>query len=340
ILYKLASRWEREAREDSRNYYPYITLLDDLLFHAEFRFPDYIAFEQDGPFFHRLQNWLENLEEDAQQQVLLQSLDHLIFFDSSQMRALHRDAFRRILVPWISRKIMTTRDYLAEDIDERLYALLSQCALFSITESFHSPEFLKVNGLLGLSKPSVLTEDEGFAEQIISSTEAERIVIFEDFVGTGNQAFRILNVVQKAARNRHIIFIPLIILETGLTNLQGLRSKSFAIEPVITIPSSGCLTSEQHIGEPKEFSFIRALVWQTAERVMQKQGQHDDAPEHPFGYENSGGLVVTCHNSPNNTLPLVHHKAPLWDPLFRRLHHKTTKKGLPHGNKPPSKRKN
>jgi hypothetical protein len=47
----------------------------------------------------------------------------------------------------------------------------------------------------------------------------------------------------------------------------------------------------------------------------------DDPPTHAFGFERCGSLVVTFHNTPNNTLPLIHHKSDRWEPLFRRIHH-------------------
>jgi hypothetical protein len=67
---------------------------------------------------------------------------------------------------------------------------------------------------------------------------------------------------------------------------------------------------------------VRGIVKNTAQRVLKAEDEFDDPPTDPFGYEDSGELIVTCHNAPNNTLPLIHHKAPLWKPLFRRLHHK------------------
>lgn len=338
-LYQIAKRWQIEAWEDPPSHYPYISLIEDLVFHEEFRFPDYIAFEKDGPFFFRLRAWIGNLTSEKKQQALLQLLDHLMFFDSSQMRALYRDAFRRILIPWLCQKQMTILDHLAADIDQQIHGLLSNCALFCITESFQFDLFLKTNDLLGLSKPRILTEDPDFARQLVSTYKQKQIIVFEDFVGTGNQASRILEIVKTVAHKSQIIFVPLLILESGLTKLGSLASPKFTIEPVLTIPASACLTSRSHPKEPKEFSLIRGLVRDTAEIVTAPFGKHDDIPKSAFGYEDSGALVVTCHNSPNNTLPLIHHEAPLWRALFRRLHHRPTKRTGKNARKSFPKRK-
>src|SRR6266851_1484001 len=132
-LYRLAIKWEHEALEDRRDRYPYITLLDDLTFHAKLRFYHYSAFTADGPFFHRLERWLKNLEKESQQQVLLRLLNHLIFIDGYQATSLYKDAFRRIILPWLLKGRMEIPDYFAPNFHEKVVALLCRCDLFGLT---------------------------------------------------------------------------------------------------------------------------------------------------------------------------------------------------------------
>jgi hypothetical protein len=148
-------------------------------------------------------------------------------------------------------------------------------------------------------------------------------VLCEDIVGTGKQAGKILRALEDRAPARwRFLFVPLIAFESGIDNLRNNFGLRTVVRPLITLPRTQCLTDEAQAAEPEVFKFVRGIINKTAPRVMERADQFDDPPTNPFGYEGTGGIIVTCHNAPNNTLPLIHHKAPAWDPLFRRLHHK------------------
>ena len=100
----------------------------------------------------------------------------------------------------------------------------------------------------------------------------------------------------------------------------------FTISPILEVSSGTCLGDGESAVEPPEFAAIRALVKATASRVLAPFDADDDPPKDAFGYKSSGAMLVTCHNCPNNTLPMIHHRAPKWNPLFRRIHH--SKDGL------------
>lgn len=207
---------------------------------------------------------------------------------------------------------------------------MNQYLLLSITESFGFSDFLHINDLHGLSKPFILGEKKEKVEDILPVPNSRRkgFIILEDFVGTGDQASGVLAEVRRHTPSEwRIIFVPLIILEQGLTTLaNGHELADITIEPVLIIPNTACVREMPATEEPPEFKHIRALVKLTAKNVLERLGSHDDPPKDPFGYKGSGALVVTCHNTPNNTLPLIHHRAPDWNPLFRRVHH--SKDGL------------
>jgi hypothetical protein len=154
------------------------------------------------------------------------------------------------------------------------------------------------------------------------------LIIFEDFVGTGKQAGRVLTEIKHlVAPHWKVLFIPLLVLKKGLKTLtKALEESGILVDPVWVVPSSSCLFEKPLHREPPDFKRIRALAKQTRRRVLEQYGSLDDPPSNPFGYKGSGALLVTCHNTPNNSLPLIHHRAPEWSPLFRRLHH--SKEGL------------
>ena len=41
-------------------------------------------------------------------------------------------------------------------------------------------------------------------------------------------------------------------------------------------------------------------------------------PYTPFGYKRTGGLVVMHSNTPDNSLPVIHHESDTWAPIFKR----------------------
>jgi hypothetical protein len=329
-LYKLARSWEKKARLDPRNHFQFQGLLDEIFFHADLCFVDYVQYRNEGEFPTRLRNWLNNVSDDRDKKVLLELVSLIFFIDRAQMLSLYRDAFRRIVVPFISEGEFCPEDMLSKDYEKRILDLMRQYRICSITESFKNPDFIQANDLTGLPKPTILGEDKRKIGVMLPNSKKglRGLIIFEDFVGTGKQARGVLiEVKRNVTAEWRLLFVPLIILEQGLKALcQGTDLASFKIEPDLVVSEASCIHGTARKGEAHKFKHIRAVVKSTANRVLEPLDETDDPPSHPFGYKGSGALIVTCHNTPNNTLPLIHHRSPDWVPLFRRIHH--SKDGL------------
>lgn len=325
-LEKTIEKWQQEANRDSTDNFKYEDFLDDLLFQADMRFSDYKQYPEDGPFAYRLKKWLDNIDDVAEKKIMFRMLRWLVFIDNKQMQSLYRDSYRSKVVPWIEKE-MNRDDFLATDYHHKLLNLLRQYHFCSVTESFNVSFFKQVNSLGGLPKMDVLGEQKRIVHErireVVASKKKKGLVIFEDMVGTGNQAAKVLREIVRVAPTKwRNLFIPLIIMHSGLQRLKDEKIKGFEIEPVLVIKETACIRPEVQQNEPSEFKYARSLVKRTAHKVITKLHQYDDVPKDAFGYEQSGALVVTSHNAPNNTLPLIHHRAPAWNPLFRRVHHK------------------
>ena len=323
-LYNRARDWENAAR-DERDTYPYIHLLNELSFQSELRYSDYLQYRDEGLFLTRLENWLDNLPTAKHQQALFRLLSHFIFIDELQMTALYRDAFRRVIAPWLHETSPTIDELLRPDTGEQQRQALMEYQVVSITESFTVNTLLTANDLHGIPRPLILGRRK---TQIISQigdlpTTLKGLIVCEDIVGTGKQAGKALNALEEAMPpGWRALFVPLILFEEGLGNIHRTWRTRAEIRPVVVIPKQCCLKDAPHDYEPYLFKYVRGLIRNTSRRVLEAYGEFDDPPKNPFGYEGSGGLVVTCHNAPNNTLPLIHHRAPSWRALFRRVHHK------------------
>lgn len=320
-LRDLVIRWDSSSSENFHSQ----RLLDELLFHAEVRFAEYVQYQQEGAFAVRLQKWLGNLSDDRLRRTLFQLLQWLMFIDRRQMRSLYRDAYRRVIVSWICDSAFNASSQLSEDYETRLRERLREYTLFSITESFNFPEFQQVNDLHGLARPRPLGPKIRTVAPAVAEVnpQSRGFIVLEDFVGTGDQAKRILLEIRRVSTSTlPVIFIPLIILERGFKAIQPhLERASIHVEPIFLIPRRVCIEPTQTPEEPHEFLRFRSLIEGTKRQVLRRLNKHDDPPDNAFGYKGSGALLVTAHNTPNNSLPLIHHRAPAWSPLFRRLHH-------------------
>jgi hypothetical protein len=321
-LYKTVHRWEQGGHLDRREAYPFMHTLNEILFHAGVRFEDYEQFKDEGPFPLRLKNWLENLASDRERKVLFKLLPSLIFIDRHQMKAFYRDAYRRLIIPWACQAELTASDMVSPDYDAQVRNRVSAYPFLSITESFSFPLFSNINNLAGLDKPIVIGENpKALSIHSDKLKHHKGAIVLEDFVGTGKQARDVLQELRKQIPTKsRLLFVPLIALDIGITAIRSLAGVETS--PVLIIPSRACLKKSAGPNESPTFKELRPLVRSTAERVLAQNGDLDDPPSDAFGYKGCGALVVTAHNTPNNSLPLIHHRAPMWSPLFRRLHHK------------------
>ena len=328
-LWKKVNSWQDQMSE--KDSFPYHKTFDDILFHAERRFNDYLQFrDEEGSFIVRLQRWLNNMSDEEQQKALFRLLRWIIFIDEKQMQSLYRDAFRSKVIPWLTRYHFTRDDLLSRQYKFKVLELLEKYYLRSVTESFNGPTFTNVNNLIGIPKLKIIGEDIERAcsdvKKLTKENQKLGIIIFEDMVGTGKQASRVIGKISKYFPTHwRSLFVPLIIQENGFKNFQEKKIRNLDIEPVIIIRNNLGIQREPNQEEPDEFNYTRGLVNITKSRVLESLNEYDDPPTDPFGYENSGALVVTSHNVPNNTIPLIHHRAPAWAPLFRRLHHSKEK---------------
>lgn len=326
-LQRLVGAWDARI-DDSRDHFSYRLLLDELFFHSDLRFEDYIQFrETEGAFPVRLARWLDNVSREQHKQLLFRLLRRLIFVDRLQMQSLYRDAYRRVIAQWLQTDL-TAAALLDPSLPAVLAKKLRRYPLYSITESFAFPEFLHVNHLVGLEKPTVLGDKPARVGNLIPGHDADidGLIIFEDVVGSGTQAARVLaEVRRRGAESWRYLFVPLIMFEVGRTTLQKkLSNPPFSVAPVFVVADSYCIHPQPRAAEPSEFTALRTLARDTFPRVRERLNSADVPPGNAFGYKGSGGLLVTFHNAPNNSLPLLHHKAPTWSALFRRLHHLTS----------------
>lgn len=295
-------------------------------------------------YMTRLAEWVGNVEADADRKLLLEYALHVAFFSHKDLRALYRTAFSGTITRWVIEQEKLSLDdaafqtRLAEELHQRTW----YCP---VTDSMDINEFYHANHIVGVShRPGFAllkmldepVKGEGSATRSrlmrnldryvndpnpdSSALPLKRLVLLEDFVGSGNQSCKAL---EWAAKNLKlpILFVPLVVCAPGVATLDGIAAK-VRISPLLTLGERDLLGPNRNgaVGIPNA-ERIEALARETFEQVA--GGPHADAriaPHTAFGFRQTGSSFVSYSNTPNNTVPMIHHEPASggWRPLFPR----------------------
>lgn len=304
--------------------------------------------DQSTQYMTRLAEWVGNMEADEDRKLLLEFALHLAFFSHADLCSLYRTAFSGPITRWVIEQERLTLDQ--PDFQKRLQEELHHRAWYCpVTDSMDINEFYHVNHIVGvkhrpgfallkmLDRPGgdeapdaetrLLKNLKNYINDtnpLASAPPLRRLVLLEDFVGSGTQAAGAL---EWAAKNLDlpILFVPLVICAPGALKLSKLAEKyvsNLRISPVLKLGECDLLGPKRSgvEGIPNA-ERIETLARDTFERVA--GGPHTDshlAPHTPFGFEETGSYFLSYSNTPNNTMPLIHHKPSVggWRPLFPR----------------------
>lgn len=302
-------------------------ILAAIIFHARARYWQFTP-TYGRPFLQTLADWLSNegLTEDDKK-TMLASVLHFQFVDRDDMLALYRAAFRGPIVRWLFDELDLDFGANRTTALEAIRAALKETWFCGVTDSMDIAQFHHVNNLtIGEHRPPwrVLAKF-GDGEKIrnyMQSSELRRIVLLEDFVGSGTQSkVPIAHAVRTFCPETPILFVPLIASHIAVKRLRdGFGTvRGFTFDPAFTLPLTVQLQETTTDGEPAIFGALRQTVANTFPRVREPNSLESKPLRHAFGFGKVGALLVMYTNCPNNTLPLVWHEAPRWRSLFQRV---------------------
>lgn len=337
--------WDREytGRPEASSYYE--TILNELDYHATREWRVFLPAMNphfNPSYMERLAAWVGNVSAEADQKLLLEYARYITFFSHDDFAALYRTAFDREIKQWVVNQIsVRLHPGGGQALDNTVKRQTHDQTWFCpVTDSMDINEFYKVNHLRGVGhRPGFATlqmlaedcadPDPQLAQNLIHYMQnpsldpcdpklpLERLVLLEDIVGSGTQCIK---AVRWAVTNlgKPVLFVPLILCPNGAEALRLEEHRScglLSVRPVVELRRSDLLGPERRgeQGWP-----ITEKVESLAEKCASMTYTDTD---NTFGYKNTGCSLTTFSNTPDNTLPIIHHKRPCsaWEPLFPRV---------------------
>lgn len=339
----MVSEWQNEAAPPGAAP-DWKAILDHLAYLERVKFQPFIptlySSSHPASFMDRLHAWINNpgLEEEDRRD-LFRFANQIAFFSFDDFVSLFRSAFAGPITRWC---IDQAGVRLSEpDWQAKLWRERKEKTWFCpVTDSLLISVFHHVNEITGKDRRPAFRELKHFGDGQVDPEKNriirhirhkgyERLVLLEDFVGTGDQTFAAVEwAVDRLGLP--VLFCPMIIGPEGAERYRSYEADicrregspgRFAFAPIFCLDPD-CFVWNRDAPASDLFQRISAL----AERMHGGlQSFALGCPEGHLGYRNensrlAGATVVNFSNTPNNALPVIWHDAEgHWKSLFPRV---------------------
>jgi hypothetical protein len=271
-------------------------------------------------FRQRLADWISNRDDEAEQRLLLRLVPQLFFVGPREMEVLYRIAFHTHIARWLLDQLNVTFHDL--DIEPKLQEGVRHTWFCPITDSMRINSFYHLNHLTGRDFRPDWRSLLRFGSEVkiadyMRENQISRLVLLEDFVGSGSQMLKAVEFAASLPTEFPILVVPLIVCPRGVQTGFELMTQFPNVEfsPLLLLDSSAFIMPVPQPGEPALGTDMRRLA-QLMFASLPAEEQNDVYT--PFGFAETGSIVVLFTNCPDNTLPLIHHRSVKWSPLFPR----------------------
>lgn len=319
-ILSLVDKWSTpSAGEEYREIYQKIYHLSENLYY------DYEP--TSGPnlsFLNRLENWLANCSKESDKKRLFKLIPQFFYIGKEEFNSLYRVAYNTSVAKWLVDEIKL--DLETTNAEEKLSNAVKETWFCPISDSMRINQFYHVNLIPGVYdfRPDWRSLAQFGSKQKIKSyiktNKIKRLVLLEDFVGSGSQMMKSIIFASGILKSLNILVVPLVICPVGEETARLLETKfsNVKIRPIIKTPETSFVTPLKTKGEMNLFSQIRELANRVYLQTTNGRAPSDDKPYGPFGFNDTGGLIIMHTNTPDNTLPLIHWESETWNPLFKR----------------------
>jgi hypothetical protein len=309
-------------------------ILDEL--QTKFKALDETLWEHRANWPH-IEKWLEqfsagsDLGGDEQIQMLFLA-SHFMYFGIKEIRALLRSLFRDLyhykVVEKIRRVNVNTKDrsLITREFQNELRKTRFLPVGNPSESGSHLLYYFRQENRLG--KEYFINSHEVFSRAgrwpffwtTIRDKSIEHYVFIDDLCGSGSQAAAysksIVEPLKRRRRGVRVSYYPLFATTFGLGEVRRLGWFDDVACVVELDESFQCFsaTSRVYRNELPPFDKVKAAA------IARGYGARLWAA-HPLGWRNGQLLLGFCHNTPDNTLPVIWYDEPegvSWTPLFRR----------------------
>lgn len=313
------NNWSRST-SDKTNYlevYAQIQYLADSLFH-EFEPTKGAGFP---PFMDRLERTLKSGLTKKQQKTIFKLIPKLCFVGKNEFNTLYSAAYNGPIARWLIERYALS--ILDPNIQIKLKKAIEKTWFCPITDSLKISEFYHVNSISGPDLRSdwrTLHElgDKTKLGDYLKSNHIENLVLLEDFVGSGSQVYKSVEFAATISSSLNVLFCPLICCKTGIKTFSEYErtQHNFSFRTILEVPTTITVTSVKQMNEPHYFDELRKLFVELYHKVA------GNVPTQklygPFGYRDTGSLLIMHTNCPDNCPPIIHHYSDQWSPVFPR----------------------
>ncbi|PTB97335.1 hypothetical protein C9994_03370 [Marivirga lumbricoides] len=279
-------------------------------------------------FKSRLENWLSNLTNDEDRKTLFKILPHIFYVGSKEFNNLFRVAYNEIIAKWLI-DVNNIRFDNIQVAKTQIDDSLKQCWICPITDSFNVNSFFKINNIPSNGwnewRPQWYTIDRGndlwkTYHKYIVTHGIRKLILLEDFIGSGSQVEGVVDFVLDKGLDLDVLLVPLINCPTGHQRFSDLEIKYDRLTyQAVLKPSSNCFVTQLKTDEePIDFDQFRDLITRSYLQVSNGLKPGFEKPYSPYGYRETGGLIVMFSNTPDNTIPSIHWNSDTWNPIFPR----------------------
>lgn len=268
-------------------------------------------------FKNRLDEWIFNVDSEDDRRLLFELASNISFIGHNEFDALYRSTFRHVVPRWIiESEGYSIRD---KDLHKRLKKDIAQTWFCPVTDSMRINAFYHVNHIDNFEfrpdwKSLAIFGSEDKIRKYIRDKKIRRLVLIEDFVGTGTQMEKAAQFAARLIDERfQVLVVPLVLCPKGQERAGKISATypNVTFLPALNLPAGQFITEAATLNEPQLHTALRDLIFRIP-------ATHETCSEGPLGFRKTGGLVVMYSNCPNNTIPAVWNETPSWAPLFPR----------------------
>lgn len=273
-------------------------------------------------FLKRVDEWLGNFSSDELRYSAFRSIEYIFFAGKKEYEELYRCADSINMRTWLRSKLGLK--IFDNGYQRAIKSAIRETWICPATDSLKINEFLKITGLRGHSNGRAdwrsmkrMGQLDG-VKKFIREEKVERIVLLEDFVGSGRQYCDALETVASIF-DGPVLALPLVICEEGCKSVRGLIKRlgrnNIELSPVLVVPPNCMIGPIQNVGEPRLFQALRNSMvdgYKTMKLTLNGEA---------YGFEWVGSLTVLYSNCPNNVPPIYHSygkSEKTWKPIFPR----------------------